>query len=232
MLHKIHSKSKDFLFKGNTRDWHYLLQLGLLTFIISFPFFEVFLPYRQLVFGAISTCYIIYGLLLINKPGPILLVIATFAILIILINYSAINIVGSDLKTQKSFIISELIIVVLYLLFLGMQLLIDTLEARVSRRLIYISMQNYLIIGLIFSYLFELTHIIDPHAFNFSDVSRFNYSYLSFVILSSVGLGDLLPLTNAGKALVVIESIAGQFYLTFFVAIIIGKYLSQPSNDD
>lgn len=232
MLHKIHSRSKNLLFKGEAKDWHYLVQLGLLTFIISFPYFEILFPYRQLVFGAISTCYILYGLLLINKPGAFLLVIATFAVLIILINYSAINIVGSDLKTQKNFIITELIIIVLYLIFLGVQLLVDTMEAKVSMRLIYISMQNYLILGLIFSYLYELTHIIDPLAFNFSREISFNYSYMSFVVLSSVGLGDLLPLTNTGKAMVVVESIAGQFYLTFFVAIIIGKYLSEPGKKE
>jgi len=60
---------------------------------------------------------------------------------------------------------------------------------------------------------------------------KYNYLYMSFVILSSVGLGDLLPVSAAAKSAVVMESISGQFYLTFFVAIIIGRYLAEDSQN-
>jgi voltage-gated potassium channel len=52
---------------------------------------------------------------------------------------------------------------------------------------------------------------------------------MSFIVLTSVGLGDMLPVTMSAKALVLLESIVGQIYLAFFVAVMIGKYMSAQS---
>jgi hypothetical protein len=44
----------------------------------------------------------------------------------------------------------------------------------------------------------------------------------------------MLPVTMSAKALVLLESIVGQIYLAFFVAVMIGKYMSaqsQPPSD-
>jgi len=57
--------------------------------------------------------------------------------------------------------------------------------------------------------------------------------YFATVLLTTVGYGDIVPTNQIIKSVSIIIAITGQIYLTFVVAIIIGKYLasnSQPSS--
>lgn len=47
-------------------------------------------------------------------------------------------------------------------------------------------------------------------------------NYLSFALLSSTGIGDVIPLTSHARALASIEMFVGQFYLAAVVARLIG----------
>lgn len=229
MLRTLHAKSQVILFRGSKSDNHFLVQLLLLSALIAFPFFSSLLPFSYQLNGLIALAFITYGILLTEQPGFLLLASGIGAALTILIDFSVIHFTPPAVAEGLLFSEIKLVVIVLYLVLLGIHLLKDTLNTEVSMRLLYISMQNYLLIGFIFNCLYQLLQLLDPAAFNFPPEARFNYSYLSFIILTSVGLGDILPLSNAAKSLVMIEATAGQFYLTFFVALIVGKYISVRS---
>ena len=53
------------------------------------------------------------------------------------------------------------------------------------------------------------------------------FQYFSFVTLSTLGYGDLLPLSETARALVLAETITGQFYLAILVAALVGAYVSE-----
>jgi hypothetical protein len=46
--------------------------------------------------------------------------------------------------------------------------------------------------------------------------------FLSFTVLSGVGLGDILPVTPGGRALVMLEEFAGVMYIALVVSRLIG----------
>ncbi|MFV0238341.1 MAG: ion channel [Flavobacteriales bacterium] len=54
-----------------------------------------------------------------------------------------------------------------------------------------------------------------------------NIMYYSFVTMTSIGYGDLLPLVSESKMLSILIGISGQFYMVVIVALIIGKYLNK-----
>lgn len=57
------------------------------------------------------------------------------------------------------------------------------------------------------------------------DVSA--YVYYSFVTLTTLGYGDIAPITPVSRVLAVLEAICGQFYLTILVAALVGVLLSR-----
>jgi hypothetical protein len=88
----------------------------------------------------------------------------------------------------------------------------------------------YLLIGAIFAILFQLLE--DFSAGSFEGLEGYEgpalpwrFTYFSFVTLSTLGYGDVLPLTLYAETLVTLEAVLGQFYLAVLVAGLIGAYL-------
>ncbi len=53
--------------------------------------------------------------------------------------------------------------------------------------------------------------------------SKFHYLLIS-LILTTVGYGDIAPITKEAKLLVIMEAILGQLYIAIFLARIIASY--------
>jgi voltage-gated potassium channel Kch len=91
-----------------------------------------------------------------------------------------------------------------------------------------------------FSILIALVCVVDPNAFSFkhlvgqmnpsiSYVS--NYIYFGFVTLSTLGYGDVVPLTPPARSLAIFTSITGQMYVAIIIAALVSKYLGQKSSN-
>ena len=89
----------------------------------------------------------------------------------------------------------------------------------------------YLLLGVIWSVFYVLLEFALPGSFSgFAEQSESTWNpdwiYYSFVTLTSLGYGDLLPLTFSARALSYIETIFGQFYLAILVAGLVSAYLA------
>ena len=49
--------------------------------------------------------------------------------------------------------------------------------------------------------------------------------YFSFVTISTLGYGDISPLTPQGQAVAIFVAISGQLYLAILMAMLVGKFL-------
>ena len=91
----------------------------------------------------------------------------------------------------------------------------------------------YLVIGLIFVALFCFVALLAPNAFagfppledNLSVAG--NLIYFSFVTLTSVGYGDIVPLHPLARSLANIEAIIGQLYPATLLARLVTLELEQ-----
>lgn len=99
----------------------------------------------------------------------------------------------------------------------------------VNLEIIYASISGFLLLGIIGGLSFQALEMSHPNSFKLlmTNGSLFDLHYLSFVTLTSLGYGDVTPLTQAGKTMTIILSVAGQLYLTILIAILIGKYLAK-----
>ena len=111
----------------------------------------------------------------------------------------------------------------------------------VTPQVIMESINGYLMLGMSFSILIALICMIDPNAFSFKHLSETmdptlsyvsNYIYFGFVTLSTLGYGDIVPLTPAARSLAIFTSITGQMYVAIIIAALVSKYLSQPKKNN
>jgi hypothetical protein len=96
----------------------------------------------------------------------------------------------------------------------------------VTREKVSAAICVYLLIGLIWAYLFSLTHHLAPGSFHIENPDLSHFIYYSFITLSTLGYGDITPLSPPARALSYVEAITGQLYLTVLVARLVGLHIA------
>lgn len=103
---------------------------------------------------------------------------------------------------------------------------------------IFGAMSVYLLIGVTWTFIFAIVEIINPGSFNFGSLGteaiasarhgelRF-LSYFSLVTLSTLGYGDITPVTPIARSLASLEAVVGQLYIAVLVARLVGMHIAQ-----
>jgi len=103
------------------------------------------------------------------------------------------------------------------------------------------SITAYLLLGLSFAIMMALITHVDPTAFSFSHLKEpmlpefyyiGEYIYYDFVTLTTLGYGDVVPLTPAAKSFSIFTAITGQMYVAIIIATLVSKYLGQAQNNN
>lgn len=55
------------------------------------------------------------------------------------------------------------------------------------------------------------------------------FSGFSFISITTVGYGDITPMTPPAQSLTMVLNIIGQFYLAIVIAVFVGKYINEKS---
>lgn len=107
---------------------------------------------------------------------------------------------------------------------------------RVTQDLICASLCVYLLIGVMWAGLYSAIDHVQPGSFTQGISSRDQLSvdalYFSFTTLTTLGYGDIGPVTPWARMLAAIEAIIGQIYLAVLVARLVGLHISQAGGND
>ena len=103
----------------------------------------------------------------------------------------------------------------------------------VNREIIYEAILLYLLAALLWAFLYTFLELVDPASFNI-DLSQGKdhfliFQYYSFVTITTLGYGDITPVTEVAKAFSVLEAVVGQLYLVVAVAWLVGMYVSKKA---
>jgi len=137
----------------------------------------------------------------------------------------------------------------LYLLFsilMAIVILSHIVKAKmVTSDTIYGSICVYLLIGIIWLELFSIVEMIQPgsflsggeHVINvagaYQSRSGFNnLLYFSFVSLTTLGYGDIIPVSPHAKALSSLEAVTGQLYIAVLIARLVGMHIAHSMTDN
>lgn len=105
---------------------------------------------------------------------------------------------------------------------------------RVTRDIISAALIGYILLTMMWSNLYILIELIYPNSFSVShdtlmaDASIFRY--FSFVTITTLGYGDISPVTSQARNLTVLEAFAGQMYLAVLIARLVAIHTSQTND--
>jgi hypothetical protein len=108
----------------------------------------------------------------------------------------------------------------------------------ITAELIYGSINVYLLVGLSFAFLHALVEFIQPGSISdlaslsMGEESIMPYVYYSFVTMTTLGYGDVSPVTGPAATIAYIEAIFGQLYIAIMIARLMGLYVAHESNQD
>jgi len=117
----------------------------------------------------------------------------------------------------------------LFLLWVTVAILAHVLRARtVSTEVLFAVACVYLLLALIWSMAYGIADAFQPGTLTGSDLSGRGYhTYFSFVTLTTLGYGDITPVTDAGRLLAILEATLGQLFLVIVVARLVGMHTAQ-----
>ena len=86
----------------------------------------------------------------------------------------------------------------------------------------------YLLMGLNWAIVFKFLTLVDPGAFTglegSSDQTFLHLLYYSFVTLTTLGYGDISPVSPVARALAYLEAVSGVMYVAILVASLVGSF--------
>ena len=119
------------------------------------------------------------------------------------------------------------------ILFIGytIALIVDLfMKARkITSHLVFASICAYLLLGILWSFVYAIILWIQPAALSVKVTEPYTLLYFSFVTLTTLGYGDIAPITQGARSLAILEAIVGQLYLAVVVARLVGIYIANSS---
>ena len=102
----------------------------------------------------------------------------------------------------------------------------------VDAEMIYGAVAAYLLLGLIWAMIYSAIETLQPGSFSLGtsggEVHHWDdLLYYSFVTLTTLGYGDVLPLSPRVRSLAILEAITGVFYVAILVARLVSLHIQQ-----
>ncbi|MCZ6878953.1 MAG: potassium channel family protein [Acidobacteria bacterium] len=121
------------------------------------------------------------------------------------------------------------VLTVLFLLIVALLILSHVLKAeRVSKEKIFGALSVYLLLGVIWALWFIIVEFLMPGSFRYGHgtLTGAEMVYYSFVTLTTLGYGDIVPISPSVRTLATLEALTGQLYLTVLVARLVGLQIT------
>ena len=198
---------------------HLLIAIAVL--LISSPF-VMELSYARVIEGLLLTAVLLSGLFAVSA-NRWMMVGALLAGLALSSQWLSFHVPG--LKPVA------LVVTAVFVGLVVMRLVFHVLTAeKVSHETLCACIAGFLLIGILWTALYTLVASLNPEAFAFArpeeTMNGFEAFYFSFVTLSTIGYGDITPVTRVARMLCVMEAVTGMFYVTVLIARLVSIFSS------
>ncbi len=214
--------------KGN----FHLFLLFLSVQILVHPFLQADFTDRILV-NVLLGALLVSGVLALVRQRRVMIVALSLAVLTLVVAMVALVAPRPGLIIARQSLFAAFLV-----LTAGVLLKVVLGKGTVSGDKLSGAVCVYLLIGVIWSLLFGILEIAAPGSLRFSDADagvqealrtgapQGAMTYFSFVTLTTLGYGDIVPVSQAARSLAWVEALLGQLYLTILVARLVGLHMT------
>lgn len=203
--------------------------LGALILLLFVSPFVDELKYGQTIDSVLITLVLVSGVLAVGRSHRTLWLAA--ALMLPSVAAKWITHFRPDLLPEAVHNAAALV----FIIFVEFQLLHFILRApRVNSEVLCAGISGYLLLGVLWMSAFLLVSRLNPAAFAFNigpmsthGLTEFDAYYFSFITLSTVGYGDITPLSNGARTLAMTEAMAGTIYIAVLISRLVALYSSQ-----
>jgi len=97
---------------------------------------------------------------------------------------------------------------------------------------------GYLLLGMLSGVTIGFITLTNPEAFIFPETSFFDddvfrmseFQYMGLVTLSTLGFGDITPISPAARSITTFIAVVGQLYVAIIIALLVGRFSSSSSD--
>jgi len=211
-----------------------ILLICLLILILFFPVLSV---HRTLIKDLILSAIIIFGILSLDFEEKTRWILTASGIITIAL--SGVNHFIPNQILDLLFFISFFC----FNVFIALAMILYVARSRdITLTIIINSINGYLLIGVLGSVLLATADLLqkyvyhlDTGAINFAGSTAkgfHDYLYFSFVTLTTLGYGDITPISSIAKSATLLIALSGQLYLTILVAMLVGKFLNKKNEPE
>ena len=213
---------------SNTKKYRQLLIILIILFLLS-PFLKTGLG------SIISDLLLLYSIILIIRSLTLSKLLRSIYIAIASLAFCLqLNInLGWAPSLNQAFDLIFQIILSLYIGGAAYLIGRDILKVpRVTADTVQGGISVYLLVGFAWALFYGMVATIDPSAFSQSLLFQDTYLkalHFSFTTLTTLGYGDIVPVSEVALVLTNLEAIIGQIYPAVFMAVLVGGYLNHRS---
>jgi voltage-gated potassium channel len=208
------------------------LLIALAVLLIAAPFVEE-LEGGHLILSVLFSLVLVAAVFAVANRKRSLAIALVLAIPAITLRW--INQLRPDLVHPAAFLVGAIFL----LAFVIGHLLHFILRAPVvTMEVLCASIAAYLMLGLMWTVAYWLVDQLTPGgAFSFNtnrgaqSMNGFTGFYFSFITLSTVGYGDITPVSQAARWLAALEAMTGLLYVAVLIARLVSLYSSAKSDD-
>lgn len=110
---------------------------------------------------------------------------------------------------------------------------------RISQNTVLAAICVYVMLGVTFGFVYQMIFELDPKAFNIdlgprpdgdAEISQGALRYFSMITLTTVGFGDIVPVSPEARAVASLQALLAQIYLAAVVARLVGVEVANSTS--
>jgi hypothetical protein len=208
---------------------HFLVALALL--LLALPFLDQ-TPYGALIEGALLTLVLLAAVAAVGgrrRSFITAMVLVSPAVASKWLHHFQPGLLPPEVQTVSAMVFLA------YIITHFLRFILHT--PHVTGEVLCSAAATYLLLAMLWAFAYALVEHLDANAFAFNvkadqhpTMGRFQSLYFSFCTLTTVGYGDIAPVSNIARVLAMAESTTGMFFATILIARLVALYTTNPAD--